>query len=76
MIEDSVFEHCYHVYPINDERDHILKLDWDVNKNGPTCLCKCNPKIKEEGVGYLIVHNSFDGREGVEIVNEILNNKK
>lgn len=49
------------VYPINDTEDHDLKS-----------TCKCNPKIIFENGEMIVVHNSFDGREGVEWVNEIL----
>jgi hypothetical protein len=36
-------------------------------------MCACKPEHKEEENDVLIiVHNSFDGREGVEWVNKIL----
>jgi hypothetical protein len=55
-----------HVYPLDDIEEHcIIGSD-----------CKCNPRaIIESNAEIIIVHNSFDGREGVEWANEILNNK-
>lgn len=54
-----------HVYPINDLEQHDLE----------GTQCKCNPQvIIEPNAEIMIVHNSFDGREGVELANEILKN--
>lgn len=54
-----------HAYPINDLEQHDLE----------GTQCKCNPKvIIEPNAKIIIVHNSFDGREGVELANEILKN--
>jgi len=65
----------YHVYPRNDLEEHYLECVYPAI-GSPYCPCKCDPQFKEEGDGLLIVHNSFDGREGVEIANEILNPKR
>lgn len=62
----------YHVYPRNDLESHFLECVYPAIGN-PYCPCKCDPEFKEEEDALLIVHNSFDGREGVEVVNEILN---
>lgn len=51
-----------HVTPNNDTKIHSL-----------THTCHCEPRIEQEGGNMIIIHNSFDGREGVEQVNEILN---
>lgn len=51
----------YHVMPIGDEREHRESY-----------VCHCLPEIKYEGGNMIIVHNSFDGREGIEWVGEIL----
>lgn len=51
----------YHVTPVNDLKPHIESVD-----------CDCNPSIIE-GVVDTVVHNAYDGREGVELANEILN---
>lgn len=54
-----------HVYPLNDLQEH------DTSDNGNTC--QCNPQvIIEPNSEIIVVHNSFDGREGVEWANEIL----
>ena len=50
----------YHVIPRNDLEEHIESE-----------YCHCSPTLTEFGI---IVHNSFDGREGVEWAMEILNN--
>ncbi len=52
----------YHVRPINDIKKHSLSH-----------ACHCIPKLYIEGENMVVVHNSFDGREGVEWTNEILN---
>jgi hypothetical protein len=54
-----------HVYPLNDIKEHTLES-----------TCECKPKIISESNSEMIcVHNSFDGREGVEWANEIINKK-
>jgi hypothetical protein len=50
-------EHVLHVYPVNDLRDH------DTASHG---ACWCRPAIEEEGTGYIVTHNSLDGRERFE----------
>jgi hypothetical protein len=55
-----------HVSPLDDIEEH------DLSDLGNTC--KCNPKvIIQPNAEIIVVHNSFDGREGVEWANEILN---
>lgn len=54
----------YHILPINDIEEHE-----------EASTCKCNPVVKEESGDLLIIHNAFDGREGVELVNEFLKQK-
>jgi hypothetical protein len=54
-----------HVHPLNDSAQH------DLSDTGNTC--KCNPRvIIEFDSEIIVVHNSFDGREGVEWANELL----
>jgi len=53
----------YHVLPNNDIKNHTESYS-----------CSCHPEIQTENGNVIIVHNSFDGREGVEWTNEILNN--
>lgn len=59
MIETN--DNIWHVYPVGDTEEHEMSQN-----------CKCKPVAKEEGDGLIIVHNSFDGREGVEWANEII----
>ena len=54
-----------HVHPLDDLEEH------DINSTN----CKCKPTIIKEGNEFIVIHNSFDGREGVEWANEILNKK-
>jgi hypothetical protein len=51
----------YHILPRNDIEEHSECGD-----------CKCNPRIEKLSDRVLIIHNSFDGREAVELANEIL----
>lgn len=53
----------FHILPINDLREHEEKS---------TCDCEPKSEILENG-DVMIIHNSFDGREVVELANEILN---
>jgi len=55
-----------HVHPLDDIEEHDLE----------GTQCKCNPKvIIEPDAEIIVVHNSFDGREGVEWAEEVLNKK-
>jgi hypothetical protein len=48
-------ENVWHVYPINDSKEHII---------GKLKICWCNPRIEFQlNKGLLIIHNSKDGRE-------------
>lgn len=51
-----------HVYPVNDLCDHILDVG---------CAC-CPSVLYTEDGSYVVAHNSFDGREGLEQAKEIL----
>lgn len=53
-----------HVVPVNDLREHDT-----VN----TSLCECGPRVILEYDEIIVIHAAYDGREGVEIANEILN---
>jgi hypothetical protein len=55
---------AWHVLPTNDIEEHE-----------ESTTCKCEPRVVHENGEMIIVHNSFDGREGVEIANEILTPK-
>ena len=52
----------YHVMPANDLKQHRQSY-----------ICHCLPRVEYESGSMIIVHSSFDGREGVEWTNEILN---
>lgn len=49
--------HIYHVYPVEDLRDH------DIENEGQ---CWCHPVLYEENNGDVWVHNSMDQREKYE----------
>jgi hypothetical protein len=51
----------YHVLPNNDKKKHTESYK-----------CHCEPEVRNEGENMLVIHNSFDGREGVEWANSIL----
>lgn len=53
----------WHVTPVGDLKEHE-----------ESTTCKCEPKVLHENGDMIVVHNSFDGREGIEVVNEILKN--
>jgi hypothetical protein len=58
-----------HVAPLNDLFEH------DLTETGN--MCHCEPSIiMQPDSEIIVVHNSFDGREGVEWANEILNQSK
>lgn len=65
----------YHVYPCDDLEEHHLECVYPDNAQ-PYCTCKCEPTYQQEDEGLLVIHNSFDGREGIEQANEILANSK
>jgi len=69
-----------HVYPVNDTKGHKTFCNFR-EKGLPYCPCPCQPNHQElnpdengEPTAMIIVHNSFDGREGVEWANELLKN--
>ncbi len=51
-----------HIYPLNDLQEHVLH----------SLECDCKPIIEFVNNTALITHNSFDGREGIELANEVL----
>lgn len=63
----------YHVYPTNDIKEHILECAF-TEDDEIKCKCECEPDWKKEGDWAIIVHNSFDGREGLEWTKEHLKN--
>jgi len=53
------------ILPTNDIMDH----DED------STVCECNPRIEIVDGDIMLIHNSFDGREFEEQIEEILNDK-
>lgn len=51
-----------HITPVNDTQEHEK-----------TTTCKCHPRIIECASEIIVVHDAFDGRLVVEIVNDLLN---
>lgn len=51
----------WHVLPVNDLEPHEENT-----------TCKCKPNVIHQAGNMIVVHNSFDGREGVEWAKEIL----
>ena len=58
-----------HVVPVGDVEPHEERYMEGYE-------CKCEPKIEPCNGSVIVIHNSFDGREGIEIVNEILRMSK
>lgn len=62
-----------HIYPTDETERHILTS----SPRGigiPYCSCPCVVRYEaDDAGGWLIVHSSFDGREGLEEANDILN---
>lgn len=66
------------VVPLNDAGVHDESIH---HRHGqlPVCRCVCQPEhqeisSKKDGVvdAMIVVHNAFDGRQGVEWTNEII----
>ena len=45
---------------------HILPMN-DLKEHDESMACACRPEIKDEGNGYIIIHNAYDGREWKEL---------
>jgi len=76
-----VNSNTWHIVPVNDLEPHeeVTKPEQGVHFQAGeirpviTCPCKCCPKIQlTDNDGILVIHNAFDGREGVEEAKEIL----
>jgi hypothetical protein len=65
-----------HVVPVDDEKGHTEKcIMVPLSSDGNFSMCHCEPKEEIVNDTLIVIHNSFDGREGVEWANEILQNK-
>ena len=51
------------------EKFHVIPLR-DLKPHRSSELCECVPKIELRENGWLIIHNSFDGREHFEVGKE------
>jgi hypothetical protein len=76
---DRAWTNIWHVYPLNDLQNHLIKCDVLV-KEGESevkCFCSCEPKMEVvEDDAIIVTHNSFDKREAIEWANEILDTTK
>ena len=63
-----------HVIPIDDIEEHEDWIGW--LDGYPSHGCNCLPKIElSEKGAWIFIHNSYDGREGIEWATEILKTK-
>lgn len=65
------------VIPLMDVHEHYEGMVWSNLGFGlcPISKCRCLGRTDKEADGrFIIVHNSFDGREGIEWCNKILGN--
>lgn len=53
---------------------HVLPVD-DIDEHEEATTCKCEPRVEHINGNMVIIHNAFDGREGIEMFNEIINKK-
>lgn len=64
-----------HVHPVEDISEHDLACTNPIGNRNHHCPCRCHPEYKYlDNCNLLVIHNSFDGREGLEWANVILNN--
>lgn len=65
------------VIPMDDRSEHYEGVVWgDIGKDDlfPISKCECRPRTETQENGtFIIIHSSFDGREGLEWVKDILN---
>lgn len=72
-------DNVYHVIPMNDLKDHLTESYFpSITRpdHGPSDVpqpyCTCKPKVMRHGDGWVVIHTSWDGREGVEWAKAIL----
>jgi hypothetical protein len=51
---------------------HILPNN-DLKPHEESTTCECEPRIITDQPELIVVHNAYDGREGLELANDILN---
>jgi hypothetical protein len=63
------------VIPLNDDGEHTEEVEWESLPfdDAPVSKCSCDTRreINSNGM-WVLIHQSFDGREGVEWAAEIL----
>ncbi len=62
-----------HVIPKDDLEEHSTNFEWRGLMHG--CFCKCGVRYEIEDQKVIVIHSSFDGREGVEWANALLSEK-
>ena len=67
--DDSVIQ----VSPFDDEIENTEEVEWEIMPldDAPLSKCTCGARREVENNKWLIIHNSFDGREGLEWAQEI-----
>lgn len=54
---------------------HVTPID-DLEPHTEDTTCKCQPKVIFENGEMIVIHSAFDGREGMEWVNEIFSSEQ
>ncbi len=44
---------------------HVTPVD-DIKQHEESTTCHCNPRVEHVNGNMVVIHNSFDGREGIE----------
>lgn len=61
------------VIPLDDEIEHYEGVIWTGADLFPVSKCECHPRTEPQpNGGFVIIHSSFDGREGLEWTKDIL----
>lgn len=72
ITDDNVIQ----VIPIDDEQEHSEGFFWEPLPfdDAPVSECSCGARREVNSKGmWMLIHRSFDGREGLEWAAEILN---
>lgn len=72
-------DNIVHVIPLGDDQEHYEEVvmvslpDANLFDEAPVSGCPCGARREaSKNGGWIIIHNSFDGREGLEWANQIL----
>lgn len=66
----NVYDGYTQIFPENDLKEHSEEVVNHIGMIVP--LCKCEPRIDYNDKQLLFIHSSYDGRECMEEVNELL----